>query len=69
MCEAFQDMKLEEVKQNLCHYDSRNPNHDLDSEDKSSPCWCDNCFNGRTRLAEQILYMMDIIMSSLPGKH
>lgn len=56
-----------EVKTMLCYYDTRNPyevvSHYTDEEiqeegfiEKSKEnCYCENCFNGRTRLAEYII--------------
>lgn len=48
--------------ENLCYYDSRNPNSlvpYLDPEDRPQPgtegCPCDNCFYGRHELAEEII--------------
>lgn len=59
-------MTLEDVLKNLCYYDSRNPYgmfSDLFDDDideiprlmKDGECSCDNCFYGRTKLAEYIL--------------
>ena len=49
-------MKIENVLENLCMYDDRNPNSN--GEDNDGPCFCDNCFYGRTELAEEILYLI-----------
>lgn len=48
------------ILEKLCTYDSRNPNNCLsvvDEEDVISQtiCYCDNCFYGRTKLAEEII--------------
>lgn len=54
-------MKLEEVKMKLCYYDDRNPNNVLDDVDDrkyKKDCACDNCFYGRTELAEQIIKLV-----------
>ncbi len=46
------------VLDNLCYHDSRNPNnYELEEDDKyhtKKKCNCDNCFYGRTRLANLI---------------
>jgi len=49
-------MDIKIVLENLCYYDKRNP-YFIDIEDniKEQPCYCDNCFYGRTQLAEEIL--------------
>ena len=42
----------------LCAYDLRNPNNVVDQElgiTKPDNCSCDNCFYGRTELAEEII--------------
>ena len=67
-------MGNEEILSKLCSYDKRNPNCTADDEEiedhkiqllKDSKklgydktCSCDNCFYGRTRLAEHILYLI-----------
>ncbi len=47
------------VLDNLCYHDSRNPNnYELEEDDKyhtKKKCNCDNCFYGRTRLANLIV--------------
>jgi len=59
-------MTDEEIKSRLCYHDKRNPNYIRDeSEDTVNvyeeglghvkQCFCDNCFYGRTKLAEYIL--------------
>ena len=60
-------MKIKEISSNLCNYDTRNPEgvvtylteeeikeEELTSKSKDN-CKCDNCFYGRTKLAEYIL--------------
>jgi len=46
------------IEQNLCYYDPRNPDG-ADSEEIQDrikgQCSCDNCFYGRTALAEHVL--------------
>lgn len=48
-------MNLIKIKKNLCKYDERNPNYDPEYIWHNKPCHCDNCFHGRTELAEEIL--------------
>ena len=63
-------MTYKEVTENLCYYDKRNPdaqdaesiadhNESLKRESKKRGypvnCSCDNCFYGRTKLANEIL--------------
>lgn len=61
-------MTQEEILSNLCYYDSRNPDGVLSDVDEDGQvntmdyvsggdgsCYCDNCFYGRTKLAEYIL--------------
>ena len=62
-------MTREEVLTRLCYYDLRNPDGALDQEDvidhhvnlirTKQKCSCDNCFYGRTRLAEYILTLLE----------
>ena len=56
-------MDKKEVYSNLCIYDKRNPFFiDVDITDRSKPCYCDNCFYGRTDLAIEILRLLEIIL-------
>ena len=64
-------MELQEILENLCYYDKRNPDCTLDDEDikdheemlrrqekklgYKKGCSCDNCFYGRTKLAEELI--------------
>lgn len=62
-------MTKNQILQNLCYYDEMNPDCVLDGEELKeyqekinknkkaghTGCACDNCFYGRTRLAEEIL--------------
>ncbi len=56
-------MKQEEILKSLCYYDKRNPDCTADDEEmeahialmKKKTCTCDNCFYGRTKLAEELL--------------
>jgi len=51
----------------LCSYDSRNPNRVImydengDEEELESPvhCYCDNCFYGRTPIANFAISLID----------
>lgn len=59
-------MDIEEIKSNLCYYDKRNPDNNLefgDDRDGTNPidksCFCDNCFYRRTKLAEYILKLLN----------
>ena len=55
-------MTIEEISKNLCEYDERNLNKVQDKEcrqrgwqlKKVGKCFCDNCFYGRTELAEEL---------------
>ncbi len=64
-------MTKEEVSQNLCYYDKRNPysaysdllsDEDIETYKLASQksCSCDNCFYGRTKLAEHILELSNL---------
>lgn len=63
-----------EILSELCYYDLRNPegiiNEDdyglkelqkIELEKKSNKCSCNNCFYGRTIMAENLLYYYNII--------
>jgi hypothetical protein len=54
-------MDIEEIKSNLCYYDERNPYNNLQWDEKmpTKDCYCDNCFYGRTKLAEYILKLLN----------
>ena len=68
---------LEEVAEidltNLCYYDKRNPDSTVDDEDiedhkksllkKNKTCSCDNCFYGRSKLTEQLLWQQERMYS------
>lgn len=59
-------MTLEEIKTNLCIYDTRNPDHkDVCDDWTELPeprlhCCCDNCFYGRDKLAVEILTILGL---------
>lgn len=52
---------IEEVKESLCFNDIRNPYSAIDEEtakeiaERGDDCYCDNCFSGKTALAEEVL--------------
>lgn len=54
-------MELNKILENLCYYDKRNPDCTMDDDDivdrkqRKPRCSCDNCFYGRTELAEELL--------------
>lgn len=58
-------MNQQEILEELCYYDPRNPDCTKDEDDiaeykerllkRGKTCSCDNCFYGRTKLAEHIL--------------
>jgi hypothetical protein len=58
---------------NLCYYDKRNPDCTADDEDiedhkksllkKNKTCSCDNCFYGRTKLTEQLIWQQERMYS------
>ena len=52
-------MKETEILKNLCYYDDRNPNHN--DGDRKKDCYCENCFYGRTQMAEYILKLREVI--------
>ena len=66
-------MTENEILSNLCNYDERNPDGAVTYMDKddinemnakileSGICYCDNCFYGRTKLANELLRRMSKI--------
>ena len=55
---------MDNVEKFLCCYDPRNPDNARYpgfSEVKRDPCYCDNCFYGRTELAEEILRLKGLL--------
>ena len=52
-------MEIQKILENLCVYDKRNPDYDVMTNNgewkKQKDCYCDNCFYGRTQLAEELL--------------
>jgi len=62
---------IEKIKENLCYYDKRNPDghyHFNDEEiEKPENCKCENCFYGRTKLAEELL-ILDAKLTEIENK-
>ena len=64
-------MTEKEVLESLCYYDKRNPENvaqfldegDIlkDFDHNKDRCYCDNCFRGKTRMAEYILELYQVI--------
>jgi hypothetical protein len=67
---------IEEVEidlSGLCYYDKRNPDCSVDDEDieehkksllkKNKTCSCDNCFYGRSKLTEQLIWQSERMYS------
>ena len=55
-------MELKTVLENLCYHDKRNPNNIIDDDYPREPrknCYCDNCFCGRDKLANEILRLLN----------
>lgn len=57
-------MKKEEILSNLCYYNSRNPDfiknvNEGEPIEDNEGCFCDNCFYGRTKMAEYILKLLE----------
>lgn len=49
-------MTEQEIKENLCYYDPRNPDGlNAYGNYKKEDCSCDNCFYGRAKMAEELL--------------
>lgn len=61
-------MTKTEILSKLCYYDKRNPDYDADSDQEirdKGECFCDDCFYGRSKLANEILEMRDVLESIL----
>ncbi len=59
-------MNQKDILGNLCSYDERNPSYaelfgDDPPEKRNDDCYCDNCFYGRTELAEEILRLNSLL--------
>lgn len=52
-------MTREEITEQLCYYDPRNPDYIDGTKKEGDICYCDNCFYGRTRLANELLKVID----------
>lgn len=59
-------IEIEELYWNLCYYDARHPlyNHlqldkEINPQTRIGRCYCDNCFNGRTKLTLEILRLIN----------
>lgn len=68
--------KLDKIFESLCYWDKRNPYFNIKEEygyDKEEvdacgyhakkDCYCDNCFKGKTPLAEAYLKLLDTLNS------
>ena len=58
-------MTTEEILQSLCYYDKRNPDRTAEDDEikahsSNEKCYCDNCFYGRTKLANELLKRIEI---------
>lgn len=60
-------MTYQEIVENLCTYDPRNPLFSQIHADDLAPipaprdnCYCDNCFKGRDRLALELLEYLNL---------
>ena len=51
-------MTEQEIFENLCTYDERNPLYDWPGIPREG-CYCDNCFYGRDKLAVEILRLRE----------
>lgn len=51
-------MITEQIKENLCYNDERNPNH-WNIQILHADCPCDNCETGRTELADELLQVKE----------
>lgn len=64
-------MELNKILENLCYYDKRNPDCTMDEEDieerkqRKPKCSCDNCYYGRTELAEEIIQLKEILNETI----
>jgi hypothetical protein len=64
-------MDQQEILGNLCYYDKRHPDYEKEEvvslglqsqrQVKKGGCSCDNCFYGRTKLAEMIISLQTLI--------
>lgn len=53
-----------EINSNLCYFDERNEYNSIevddDKRDEHERCYCDNCFYGRTELAEELIKLINL---------
>lgn len=54
-------MERNSILECLCEYDLRNPNYLGNESPHKDKCFCDNCFSGRTILANYLLLALDDI--------
>lgn len=65
-------MTLDQIKENLCYKDLRNPDATVDGEtakeiaENNTDCYCDNCFSGKTALAEELLKYYHMVSEEYP---
>ena len=65
-------MTNQDLLAKLCYYDPRNPDFTQDDDNdgkiiaaaKSKECYCDNCFSGKTELAEELLKTRAILQQA-----
>lgn len=57
-------MEKDYILSQLCFYDNRNPEY-VEDGIKKDDCYCDNCFYGRTVLAEEILRLKEAIEKAI----
>jgi len=55
-------MKLEDILHKLCYYDKRHPDFEQGDGKKTENCFCDNCFYGRTEMAEALLEQLNMLI-------
>lgn len=57
-------MDINKIKENLCIHDKRNPDYDFENDERilsdGKKCFCDNCFNGRHKLADELIKLIEI---------
>lgn len=60
-------MTTTEIKQQLCIYDKRNPNHSNKEQrlNKDNLCTCDNCYDGKHNLANELLRVKELLNSAV----
>ena len=58
-------LNQQQALKSLCYYDKRNPDYDEENGPKKENCACDNCFYGRTPLAETIIQFIDLAIKNI----